>query len=76
MSSKSLFASALALSAAVVGAHTFQPLRFAGVNIAGFDFGCGTDGTCNATKACPPLTQLGCEATFCGASWLVAHACA
>ncbi|EJF63845.1 endoglucanase [Dichomitus squalens LYAD-421 SS1] len=32
-------------------------LRFAGVNIAGFDFGCGTDGTCNASGAWPPLTQ-------------------
>ncbi|KAF8551754.1 cellulase-domain-containing protein [Imleria badia] len=34
MSSKSLFA--LALSAAVVSAQALQPLRFAGVNIAGF----------------------------------------
>ena len=32
-------------------------LQFAGVNIAGFDFGCGTDGTCNPTGAWPPLTQ-------------------
>ncbi|KAJ8469182.1 hypothetical protein ONZ51_g9162 [Trametes cubensis] len=32
-------------------------LRFAGVNISGFDFGCGTDGTCNASGAWPPLTQ-------------------
>ncbi|KIJ14619.1 glycoside hydrolase family 5 protein [Paxillus involutus ATCC 200175] len=52
--------SVLALSAAAVSAQTFQPLRFAGVNIAGFDFGCGTDGTCNITQANPPLTQLGC----------------
>ncbi|KAF8434502.1 glycoside hydrolase family 5 protein [Boletus edulis BED1] len=51
---------ALALSVATVTAQTFVPLRFAGVNIAGFDFGCGTDGTCNITQACPPLTQLGC----------------
>ncbi|KDR82070.1 hypothetical protein GALMADRAFT_135444 [Galerina marginata CBS 339.88] len=32
-------------------------LAFAGVNIAGFDFGCGTDGTCNITSATPPLQQ-------------------
>ena len=32
-------------------------LQFAGVNIAGFDFGCGADGTCNPTGAWPPLTQ-------------------
>ena len=28
------------------------------------DFGCVTDGTCNITQACPPLTQLGCKMTF------------
>ncbi|KAI0371240.1 endoglucanase [Pilatotrama ljubarskyi] len=32
-------------------------LRFTGVNIAGFDFGCSTDGTCSASGAWPPLTQ-------------------
>lgn len=32
-------------------------LRFAGVNIAGFDFGCGSDGNCHASGAWPPLTQ-------------------
>ncbi|THH20388.1 hypothetical protein EW146_g998 [Bondarzewia mesenterica] len=32
-------------------------LTFAGVNIAGFDFGCSTDGTCTASAAYPPLTQ-------------------
>jgi len=30
-------------------------VQFAGVNIAGFDFGCGTDGTCNTTQAYPPI---------------------
>ncbi|KAK7036378.1 glycoside hydrolase superfamily [Favolaschia claudopus] len=34
-------------------------LKFTGVNIAGFDFGCGTDGTCNTTQAWPPLAQYG-----------------
>jgi endoglucanase len=29
------------------------------VNIAGFDFGCTTDGTCNVTAAYPPLASLG-----------------
>ncbi|EIW77007.1 glycoside hydrolase family 5 protein [Coniophora puteana RWD-64-598 SS2] len=38
---------------------TFRPLRFAGVNIAGFDFGCATDGYCDITQATPPLLQLG-----------------
>ncbi|EKM56584.1 glycoside hydrolase family 5 protein [Phanerochaete carnosa HHB-10118-sp] len=33
------------------------PLRFAGVNIAGFDFGCNTDGSCTASGAWPPLLQ-------------------
>ncbi|TDL21937.1 glycoside hydrolase family 5 protein, cellulose binding module 1 [Rickenella mellea] len=32
-------------------------LRFAGVNIAGFDFGCNGDGNCEASAAYPPLTQ-------------------
>ncbi|KDR72606.1 hypothetical protein GALMADRAFT_73464, partial [Galerina marginata CBS 339.88] len=32
-------------------------LSLVGVNIAGFDFGCGTDGTCNVTSATPPLLQ-------------------
>ena len=32
-------------------------VRFAGVNIAGFDFGCSSDGTCSASGAWPPLTQ-------------------
>jgi endoglucanase len=33
-------------------------VRFAGVNIAGFDFGCGTDGTCNTSKVYPPVTNM------------------
>ncbi|KAM0802149.1 glycoside hydrolase superfamily, partial [Usnea florida] len=32
-------------------------VNFAGVNIAGFDFGCSTDGTCLAADMVPPLTQ-------------------
>jgi endoglucanase len=31
----------------------------AGVNIAGFDFGCGTDGSDNITDVYPPLSALG-----------------
>ncbi|CAN8106387.1 unnamed protein product [Discula destructiva] len=34
---------------------TFQ---FMGTNIAGFDFGCTTDGTCDISKAVPPLSTL------------------
>nr|ADZ44606.1 beta-1,4-endoglucanase [Phialophora sp. G5] len=32
--------------------------RFAGVNIAGFDFGCATDGTCNTTAVYPPVKDM------------------
>ncbi|KAJ7881766.1 carbohydrate-binding module family 1 protein/Glycoside hydrolase family 5 protein [Mycena olivaceomarginata] len=32
-------------------------LKFVGVNIAGFDFGCNSDGSCTASAAYPPLTQ-------------------
>jgi hypothetical protein len=38
MASKPLFA--LALSAAAAGAQTFQPFKFAGVNIPGFGMVC------------------------------------
>jgi endoglucanase len=31
----------------------------AGVNIAGFDFGCLTDGSQNISKAYPPVQELG-----------------
>ena len=31
-------------------------VSYAGVNIAGFDFGCGTDGTCTTSSADPPGT--------------------
>ncbi|KAG2340982.1 glycoside hydrolase family 5 protein [Suillus weaverae] len=41
-----------------VNAQAFAPLQFAGVNIAGFDFGCGTDGTCIVSNAVPPVYQL------------------
>jgi len=33
--------------------------QYAGVNIAGFDFGCTTDGTCVTSSAYPPLTSTG-----------------
>ncbi|RFU72635.1 glycoside hydrolase family 5 [Trichoderma arundinaceum] len=32
--------------------------RFAGINIAGFDFGCSTDGTCNVSGVYPPLKNF------------------
>ncbi|KAJ7255315.1 endoglucanase [Mycena rebaudengoi] len=32
-------------------------LKFTGVNIAGFDFGCNGDGSCSPGAAWPPLTQ-------------------
>jgi endoglucanase len=66
----SLAASASALPKATTTAAAVDPscsvapsgtgtLKYAGVNIAGFDFGCGTDGTCLASKAWPPLSQYG-----------------
>ncbi|KAJ7203800.1 endoglucanase [Mycena pura] len=38
-------------------AGTFGPLRFVGVNMAGMDFGCNSDGNCNESAAWPPLLQ-------------------
>ncbi|KAF4574378.1 Endoglucanase EG-II [Pleurotus pulmonarius] len=32
-------------------------LQFTGVNMAGFDFGCNSDGICTVSAAWPPLTQ-------------------
>ncbi|KAJ3562147.1 hypothetical protein NP233_g9757 [Leucocoprinus birnbaumii] len=32
-------------------------LKFTGINIAGFDFGCNSDGSCTASAAWPPLTK-------------------
>lgn len=40
-------------------ASTATGTKYAGVNIAGFDFGCGTDGSDNVTDVYPPLTALG-----------------
>lgn len=45
----SFFATAAAWGSAVVA-----EVRFAGVNIAGLDFGCDTLGNCNPTNAAPP----------------------
>ncbi|KAL7942254.1 glycoside hydrolase family 5 protein [Trichoderma barbatum] len=33
-------------------------VRFAGINIAGFDFSCSTDGTCNVSGVYPPLKNF------------------
>ncbi|KAG1837369.1 glycoside hydrolase family 5 protein [Suillus subalutaceus] len=51
-------AAALSTATILVNAETSALLQFAGVNIAGFDFGCGTDGTCIASNAVPPIHQL------------------
>ncbi|KAG2146314.1 glycoside hydrolase family 5 protein [Suillus clintonianus] len=56
--SYSFVVAALSTMSVAVNAQTFAPLQFAGVNIAGFDFGCGTDGTCVASNAYPPVSQL------------------
>ncbi|TFY57763.1 hypothetical protein EVG20_g8415 [Dentipellis fragilis] len=44
-------------SSAPSGPSSTGKLRFAGVNISGFDFGCSTAGDCHASAAWPPLTQ-------------------
>ncbi|KAG2053134.1 glycoside hydrolase family 5 protein [Suillus hirtellus] len=54
----SFVAAVLSTTTVLVNAQTSALLRFAGVNIAGFDFGCGTDGTCSASGAVPPIFQL------------------
>ncbi|KAK6528321.1 Endoglucanase EG-II [Arthrobotrys megalospora] len=33
-------------------------VKYAGINIAGFDFGCTTDGTCNGRVSAPPTQQF------------------
>ncbi|KAF5389730.1 hypothetical protein D9757_006061 [Collybiopsis confluens] len=60
--SQCLPGTATATSTGPVVTPTISPisgskLKYAGVNIAGFDFGCGADGTCNVSGAWPPLTQ-------------------
>ncbi|KAG2083171.1 glycoside hydrolase family 5 protein [Suillus discolor] len=52
------FVVAVSTMTVAVNAQTFAPLQFAGVNIAGFDFGCGTDGTCIISEVVPPVYQL------------------
>ncbi|KAG1790653.1 glycoside hydrolase family 5 protein [Suillus plorans] len=54
----SFVAAVLSTTTVLVNAQTSAPLQFAGVNIAGFDFGCSTDGTCSASGAIPPIQQL------------------
>jgi endoglucanase len=39
--------------------NTTGRVQYAGVNIAGFDFGCTTDGRCNLSSVTPPLSALG-----------------
>lgn len=46
-------------SASDVPTATGNQTTYAGINIAGFDFGCGTDGTCTVVCLCP-TRQLGC----------------
>jgi len=49
-------AALLSAAAALPAADSAQALtQYAGVNIAGFDFGCSTDGSCNTASALPPL---------------------
>lgn len=56
--SYSFVATALSATTLFVNVGAAVLLQFAGVNIAGFDFGCGTDGTCAASGAVPPVHEL------------------
>ncbi|KAF2470557.1 glycoside hydrolase [Lindgomyces ingoldianus] len=51
---KAAIISALASTAIVAAAPTATKVKYAGVNIAGFDFGCTTDGTCSLTGMSKP----------------------
>ncbi|KAK6842537.1 glycoside hydrolase family 5 protein [Apiospora arundinis] len=55
------FVAALALAGAVAAGPVEKRAgtQYFGVNIAGFDFGCETSGTCDVSKAYPPLSSLG-----------------
>ncbi|KAF2113913.1 endo-1,4-beta-glucanase [Lophiotrema nucula] len=44
-------------TAAATSTGTSGQTQFAGINIAGFDFGCGTDGTCTTSGAVGPITS-------------------
>ncbi|MCJ1238836.1 Endoglucanase EG-II [Varicellaria rhodocarpa] len=55
MFSKILAGSTFALSLG----KAFAGVQFAGINIAGFDFGCGTDGTCTVSSVVAPLSSQG-----------------
>lgn len=51
-----MFSSILSISLLLSSA--VAQTKFAGVNIAGLDFGCGTDGSDSITSAYPPLSSL------------------
>ncbi|KAK4575074.1 Endoglucanase EG-II [Recurvomyces mirabilis] len=53
--SKPTTAASAATSSAAAAVATGK-VAYAGVNIAGFDFGCGTDGTCTTSGVDPPGT--------------------
>jgi hypothetical protein len=46
-------------SLAVLAAGCEAAVSMAGVNIAGFDFGCDTSGNCTPDNSMPPITDLG-----------------
>lgn len=47
-------AALIAATAAALATQSAAKVAYAGVNIAGFDFGCGTDGTCTTSQAVNP----------------------
>ncbi|KAJ9156104.1 Glycoside hydrolase family 5 protein [Pleurostoma richardsiae] len=50
---------AVAAPAGISSRQANGTVKYAGTNIAGFDFGCATTGTCNISQAYPPLAALG-----------------
>ncbi|KAF8900508.1 putative endoglucanase [Mucidula mucida] len=50
-------AASLPTSSCAIPPPSAGTLQYTGVNIAGFDFGCNSDGSCTASAAYPPLTQ-------------------
>lgn len=54
-----LVTSTTTASGSSASASSTGKVKYAGVNIAGFDFGCGTDGSDLLTDVVPPLSSLG-----------------
>ena len=49
----------LAFSIVLLAGSTYALTKYAGVNIAGFDFGCFTEGSCDLSQTVMPVAALG-----------------